>query len=64
MYEYGAFGGVDAAGKIIQCHLHDMFPDFSRVFRIVGECLGIGYHDKKIRKFTGVLEVNTFLQGA
>ena len=62
--EDGGFLGIDAHSQVVQGHLEHVLPDFFRVFRIVGQGLGIGDHKVDFVEFPAVLEQHPFLERA
>ena len=47
LYKNGGLGGVDAAGQIVQRHLHDVVADLLGMVEVVGEGLRVGDHLEK-----------------
>ena len=62
--EQGGLLRVQAAGQIVQSHVHDVLADLFRVLGVVGKGLGVGDHDIDLVELSGVLKGHALLQGA
>ena len=64
LHENGGLGGVDAAGQIVQRHLHDVVADLLGMVEVVGEGLRVGDHEEQLFEAAAVLEHDAVAQGA
>ena len=64
LHENGGLGGVDAAGQIVQRHLHDVVADLLGMVEVVGEGLRVGDHEEQLLEAAAVLEHDAVAQGA
>ena len=62
--EYCGLGGIDAAGQIVQRHLHDVAAHLFGMLGVVGERLRVGDHDVDFVVFAGILQPDALLERA